>query len=114
MRPNEPELPEDFWSRSGSRIDAGQGLVPHLRRPIPLPDGGELRTLLDAGNYVTKLVNSEASTLRWLAAIAALMLVAEHGGDTVLPRIGIMQALYSGGTVPTPRKKRARKYRIVR
>jgi hypothetical protein len=42
------------------------------------------------------------------------MLVAEHGGDTMLPRIGIMQALHSGGTVPTPRKKRARKYRIVR
>jgi hypothetical protein len=58
--------------------------------PIPLPDGGELRTLRDAGNYVTKLPNSEASTPRWLAAITALMLVVEHGGDTMLPRIGII------------------------
>jgi hypothetical protein len=42
------------------------------------------------------------------------MLVVEHGGDTMLPRIGIMRALYPGGTAPTPRAKRAKKYRIVR
>jgi hypothetical protein len=42
------------------------------------------------------------------------MLVAERGGDTMLPRIGIMRALYPGDDVPTPRKKPARKYRIVR
>jgi hypothetical protein len=42
------------------------------------------------------------------------MLVAEHGGDTMLPRIGIMRALYPGETASTPRKKRAKKYRIVR
>lgn len=38
---------------------------------------------------------------------------AEHGGPTMLPRIGIMWALYPGETVPTPRKKRAKKYRLV-
>ena len=42
------------------------------------------------------------------------MLVAEHDGDTMLPRIGIMRALYPDGNEPTQRKKRARKYRIVR
>jgi hypothetical protein len=42
----------------------------------------------------------------WLAAIQALMLVVEHGGDTMLPRIGIMRALYPDGTEPTQRKKR--------
>ena len=30
--------------------------------PIPLPDGGELRTLRDAGNYVTKLPKREHET----------------------------------------------------
>jgi hypothetical protein len=40
--------------------------------------------------------------------------VVEHGGDTMLPRVGIKRALYSGETTPTPRKKRMKKYRIVR
>ena len=41
------------------------------------------------------------------------MLVAEHDGDTMLPRIGIMRALYPDGPAPMPRKKRARKYQMV-
>jgi hypothetical protein len=43
-----------------------------------------------------------------------LILVAERSGDTMLPRIGIMRALYPGGTGPTQRKKRAKTYRIAR
>ena len=82
--------------------------------PIPLPDGGELRTLLDAGNYVTKLPKREHETFAWRAAIEALMLVAEHGGDTMLPGNGIMRALYPDEPVPTLRRKTAMKYRIVR
>ena len=42
------------------------------------------------------------------------MPVAEHGGDAMLPRIGITRALYPEEMAPTPRKKPARKYRIVR
>jgi hypothetical protein len=45
--------------------------------------------------------------------IEALMLVVERGGDTMLPRIGIMRAQYPGGTAPTPRRKPAKKYRVV-
>jgi hypothetical protein len=41
------------------------------------------------------------------------MLVVERDGDTMLPRIGIMRALYPGGTAPTPREKRSKKYRVV-
>jgi hypothetical protein len=44
----------------------------------------------------------------------ALMLVAEHGGDTLLPRIGIMRALYPRDVAPTPGKKAARKYKVVK
>jgi hypothetical protein len=62
--------------------------------PIPLPDAGELRTLRDAGNFIAGLPKREHDTFAWRAAIQALMLVAEHGGDTMLPRIGIMRALY--------------------
>ena len=81
--------------------------------PIPLPGGGELRTLRDAGNYIAKLSKREHDTFAWRAAIEALMLVTEHGGDTMLPRIGIMRALYPDGPVPTPRKKWAKRSRIV-
>jgi hypothetical protein len=47
------------------------------------------------------------------AAAEALLLVVERGGPTLFARIGIMRALYPGETAPTPRKKWARKYRIV-
>jgi len=42
-----------------------------------------------------------------------LLPVVEHGGDTMLHRIGIMRAPDPGGTLPTPPKKPARKYRIL-
>jgi hypothetical protein len=66
--------------------------------------------LRDAATYKTKLPKREHDSFAWRAAIEALMLVAERGGDTMLPRIGIMRALYPDGTVPTPPKKRAKKY----
>jgi hypothetical protein len=33
--------------------------------PIPLPDGGELRTLRDAATYITKLPKREHDTFAW-------------------------------------------------
>jgi hypothetical protein len=79
--------------------------------PSPCPDGGDLRTLRDAGDFIAGLPKREHDTFAWRAAIQALMLVAEHGGDTMLPRIGIMRALYPGGMAPTPRRKRKRSRR---
>ena len=81
-------------------------LAQHLR--------GELGTLRDAGNYIAKLPRRDPDTFAWRAAIQALMLVAEHGGNTMLPRIGIMRALYLGDTTPRWSKKAAKKYRIGR
>jgi hypothetical protein len=57
---------------------------------IILQDGGELRTLREAGNYVPKLPKREHDTPEWQAAMQALSLVVEYGGDATLPRIGIM------------------------
>jgi hypothetical protein len=82
--------------------------------PIPLRDGRELRTLRDAGNYIAKLPKAEHDAEEWQTAIRALMLVVEHGGDTMLPRIGIMRALNRTKPSPEPAKKRARKYKVVR
>jgi hypothetical protein len=82
--------------------------------PIPQPDGGELRTLRDAGNFIAKLPKREHHAPEWQEAIRALMLVAEHDGQTLLARIGMMRALYPPDEpTPTPRKKR-KKHRIVR
>jgi hypothetical protein len=61
--------------------------------PIPLPDGGELVTLEDAGAYITKLPKAEHEAPEWQAAAEALLLVATSGGPTMLARIGMMRAL---------------------
>jgi hypothetical protein len=50
--------------------------------------------LRDAGHFIAKLPNRKHSSPEWQAAIQALMLVAEKGGPTMLPEIGIMQALH--------------------
>ena len=61
--------------------------------PIALADGGELVTLLDAGNYIATLPAKIQRRPEWQAATQALLLVAERGGPTMLARIGMMRAL---------------------
>jgi hypothetical protein len=61
--------------------------------PIPLPRGRQLVTLEDAGNYITKLPKAEHKAPEWQAAMETLILVAKHGGPTMLGRIGVMRAL---------------------
>ena len=73
--------------------------------PIPLPDGGELCTLRDAGTYISKLPKREHDAPAWRTAVKTLLLVAEHGGDTMLPRIAILRALYRGDAGDGPRKE---------
>ena len=58
-----------------------------------LPNGRELITLKDAGNYITKLPKAEHDAPEWQAAMEALILVAEKDGPTMLARIGVMRAL---------------------
>jgi hypothetical protein len=75
--------------------------------------------LKDAAEYITGLPTSEHDLPHWRAAVAALILSAEHGesgADPTLARIGMMQALYTGQpeAARAPRKKAAKKYRIVR
>jgi hypothetical protein len=52
----------------------------------------------------------------WLCEAHPLMLVAESGGPTMMARIGVMRALHRHDELraPTPRKKRAKAYKIVR
>lgn len=61
--------------------------------PIPLPKARRLVTLKDAGAYITKLPKAEHTAAEWQTAMEALILVATHGGPTMLARIGVMRAL---------------------
>ncbi|WP_407155188.1 hypothetical protein [Bradyrhizobium sp. STM 3557] len=83
--------------------------------PIVLPRGRELITLRDCANYIMKLSPQEKRAAHWLTAVEVLMLVAERGGDPMLARIAMIQALDHGRDRPAPstRRKRARAYKII-
>lgn len=85
--------------------------------PIALPNGSQLLTFRDAATYATKLPKTESAGAEWLAAIEALMLVAELGGPTMFARIGVMRALNAkkAPANPVSRARRSvRKYKILR
>ncbi|HEY0331661.1 MAG TPA: hypothetical protein VGC77_21495 [Rhodopseudomonas sp.] len=65
--------------------------------PIPLPDGGELRTLHNARAFLLALPPSEHQAPRWQTVIEVVLLVGGNGGPTDFARIGVMQALYPRG-----------------
>jgi hypothetical protein len=68
------------------------------------------------GTYITKPPKAEHEAAEWQAAMEALILVATRGGPTMLARIGVPKALNTGKPEPeiTPRRERAKRYRIVR
>jgi hypothetical protein len=83
--------------------------------PIELPGRGELRTLRDAGEYVTAPSKAEQGKQHWQTAAHELMMAAERDGILMLAEIAMRQALAHGRPKPppTPRGKTAKKYRIV-
>ena len=58
-----------------------------------LPGGRKLATLRDAALCITKLPKAEHDANEWQTAMQALLLVAEHGGPTMLARIGVVRTL---------------------
>jgi hypothetical protein len=50
----------------GSTVGLALSWSRKLDDPIMLPDGGQLVTLEDAGNYVTKLPKVEHTALEWI------------------------------------------------
>ena len=50
-------------------MPTAKGWSRKLDEPIPLPDGGELRTLLDAGRYVAALPRSMHEREEWQAVM---------------------------------------------
>jgi len=84
--------------------------------PIVVGKGKALRTLRDAGNYVAALPKKVAALSHWQVAASCLLAAVEKGGLVEMARIAMLRALRAGEPepAPTPRKKPARKYRLVR
>ena len=77
-----------------------------------MPGRKPLVTLRDAAQYIMKLPKAEQQAMQWQTAAEVLMLVGEHGGDPMVPRIAMMKALQSHEPkAPSrPRRKRAKAY----
>jgi hypothetical protein len=65
----------------------------HFDEPIALPDGGELRTLQDAGRYVDKLPRSMHEREEWQMVMEVLLLAVEGREPVSLLRIALTLAL---------------------
>src|SRR5580692_4715145 len=72
--------------------------------PIVLPDGGELRTLLDAGRYVDALPRSIHEREEWQAVMEVLLLAVEGREPVSLLRIALTLALQESGPTRGPRR----------
>ena len=61
--------------------------------PIPLPDGGELRTLLDAARYVDALPRSMHESEEWQTVMEVLLSAVEGREPVRLVRVALTLAL---------------------
>lgn len=59
--------------------------------PIALPDGREITTLRQAGEYITPLLAREHNQPHWQTAMQHLISAAEHGGIVMLAEIAMRQ-----------------------
>jgi len=62
--------------------------------PIDLPEGRQLITLEDAGNYIAELPKAEHLTPEWQDAMQILMFVATRRWPTMLALIGVLRAIH--------------------
>jgi hypothetical protein len=84
--------------------------------PIPLPDGGEIVTLREAGDFIMKLPRREHDQEHWQVATRVLIEAAEQGGIVMMADIAMRRALAHEQPKPlaAARKKAVKKYRIIR
>lgn len=83
--------------------------------PIEVPRRRPLVTLRDAGRYIAGLPAGQQRLAQWQTAAELLLLVATRGGDPMMARIAMMQALNHGKPAPAiePRRKRARVFKLI-
>jgi hypothetical protein len=66
-----------------------KGWSARFDEPIPLPDGGALRTLLDAGRYVDALPHSMHEREEWQAVMEVLLLAVEGREPVRLAQVAL-------------------------
>jgi hypothetical protein len=71
---------------------AGTGWQRKFDDPIPV-DGGTLRTLRDAADFIMKLPKAEQNVTEWQTAIEMLILAAEDRRPLMFAQIGMLRAL---------------------
>ena len=83
--------------------------------PIALPDGRELVSLRDAGEYIQSLPKAKHERPEWQLAVEMLIAAVEERGPLMFAEIAVRKAVNAGKTAPqpTPRRKAAKKYRVV-
>ena len=81
-----------------------------------MPDGRELVTLRDAGEYIQSLPKAKHERPEWLLAVEMLIAAVEERGPLMFAEIAVRKALNAGkpGPAPDPRREAAKKYRIVK
>lgn len=84
--------------------------------PIPLPGRAPLTTLRQAGEYIAALPAKDQRQAHWQLATGILLMAAEGRGPIMHARIAMLRALHHGEPprTPEPRKKPAKKYRLIR
>jgi hypothetical protein len=66
-----------------------------LKEPVPLPEGGVLKSLRDIRAHVLNLPESERDEDAWHTVAETLLNAADQGGPWIdFARIATMQALY--------------------
>jgi hypothetical protein len=66
-----------------------KGWSARFDEPIPLPDGGALRTLLDAGRSVDALPHSMHEREEWQAVMEVLLLAVEGREPVRLAQVAL-------------------------
>ena len=80
--------------------------------PILVDGGRELKTLGEAGHYIGFLPKETQRRPEWQTA-KMLLWAADRGAPVTFAYIAVMQAISSTKPEPEPRRKRAKKYRVV-
>jgi len=83
---------------------------------IKTPDGKTLTSLRDAATYIAALPSKTAKQDHWQLAIETLIMAAEKRGPILHAQIAMNRALNHGRPAPEkpPRRKAAKKYRVIR
>ena len=71
--------------------------------PIALPDGRELVTLRDAGEYIQSLPKAKHERPEWLLAVEMLIAAVEERGPLMFAEIAVRKAVSAEKAVPNRR-----------